>query len=235
MLVEIWSDVMCPWCYVGKRNFEVALQGFEHAGEVEVRWRSFELDPSAPLERDGEYAQMLAQKYGTDVAGAEHMLERMTGVAAEAGLEFRFDRARPANSFDAHRLLHLAGERGLQDELKERLFAAYLTEGELVSDHSVLKRLAVEVGLDESEVEGVLSSGRYASDVRSDEATAAAYRVSGVPFYVFAGTYGVSGAQPPEVLREVLREAWKAQKPDLVMVGEAASSAPGCDDGSCST
>ncbi len=149
MKVEIWSDVVCPWCYVGKRRFEQALEGFAGRDEVEVVWRAFELDPSAPRERTGDYAVRLAEKYGTDLDAARAMIATMTDAAAQDGLDFRFDVARVGNTFDAHRLLHWAHLDGRQDALKERLLRATFTEGEPIGDHDVLVRLAGEVGLDE--------------------------------------------------------------------------------------
>ena len=143
MHVEIWSDIACPWCYVGKRRFEAARAAFEHRDEVEVTWRSFELDPGAPRERPGDRAEHLAAKYGSSVEQARAMQENMTQVAAGEGLDFRFDIARDGTTFDAHRLLHLAAASGRQDALKERLMRAYLTEGELMSDAETLTRLAL--------------------------------------------------------------------------------------------
>lgn len=206
--MEIWSDVVCPWCYIGKRRLEAALDRFEHRDAVELRWRSFELDPSAPAVREGHYVGRLAAKYGVAVDEAQAMIDRMTATAAGVGLDVRFDIARPGNTFDAHRLLHLAAERGVQGALKERLFAATFTEGEPIADRHALVRLAPSVGLDADEVRSVLASDAYAEDVREDERRAAAYGIRGVPFFVVDGTYGVSGAQAPEALLDVLRKAW---------------------------
>jgi predicted DsbA family dithiol-disulfide isomerase len=211
--VEIWSDIACPWCYIGKRRFEAALAAFEHADEVRVTWRSFELDSHAPVEREGDRATHLAQKYGTSREQAEAMQRNMTEVAAGEGLEFRFDIARSGNSFDAHRVLHLAAVHGSQDELKERLLRVYLCEGQLVGDPAVLERLALDVGLAEDEVRDVLSTDRYAAEVREDERTAAALGISAVPFFVVDRTMGASGAQPPATLGELLRRAWSEPPP----------------------
>ncbi|HET7531012.1 MAG TPA: DsbA family oxidoreductase [Mycobacteriales bacterium] len=208
MKVEIWSDVVCPWCYVGKRRFEKALGRFAHADEVEVTYRSFELDPGAPAERTGSYDEHLARKYGMSPERAAAASENMTQVAAGEGLEFRFDLARPGNSFDAHRLLHLARARGRQLELKELLMRATFTEGEPIGDRATLERLAVDAALDADEVRAVLDSDRYADDVRADERQAAAYGITGVPFFVVDEKYGVSGAQPAELLIEVLQRAY---------------------------
>ena len=206
MKVEIWSDVVCPWCYVGKRRFETALARFPQREQVELVWRSFELDPAAPPspEVGGGYAERLAAKYGRGVAQAQEMVDTMTQTAAAEGLDFRFDLSRPGNTFDAHRLLHLALAHGLQDPLKERLDRATFSEGLRVSDHAALTALAVEVGLPEGEVRDVLATDRYADAVRADEAQAAAHGISGVPFFVVDGRYGVSGAQPAETIEQVL-------------------------------
>ena len=229
--VEIWSDVVCPWCYVGKRRFEQALAAFAHRDEVEVVWRAFELDPSAPAERTGAYAAHLAEKYGSPLAQAQQMIDTMTATAAQDGLDLRFDVARPGNTFDAHRLLHLAAERGVQDAVKERLLRATFTEGEPIGDHDALVRLVAEAGLDADEARAVLASDRYAAEVRGDQQQARAYGITGVPFFVVDGRYGVSGAQPAEALGQVLTQAWAERSP-LTMVA-AGAAAPGCDGDTC--
>jgi len=215
MKVEIWSDVVCPWCYVGKRRFEAALARFEHRDEVEVVWRAFELDPSAPPEREGAYAERLATKYRVDATEARAMIDRMVSAGAVDGLELRFDRARPGNTFDAHRLLHLALDRGVQDTLKERLLAATFTEGAPIGEAGALAVLAADAGLDPDEVRTVLDSDAYAAEVRADERRAATLGISAVPFFVVDGAYGVSGAQPPDVLLGVLEQAWAESHPVL--------------------
>jgi len=230
MDVEIWSDIACPWCYVGKRRFEAALARFEHRDDVRVTWRSFELDPAAPAEREGERAERLAEKYGMSVERAREMERQMTDTAAGEGLDFRFDLARSGSTFDGHRVVHLAGEHGLQDAMKERLLRAYFGEGQLMSDRETLVRLAVEVGLDEDEVRGMVASDRFAEEVRDDERTAHAFGISAVPTFVVDRSIGVSGAHPPEALLELLREGWarRAPAPAIVAGGEA------CDvDGNC--
>ena len=218
MPVEIWSDIACPWCYVGKRRFEAALAGFEHRDDVSVTWRSFELDPAAPRLRDVDGATHLAQKYGTSRDEALAMQERMTLTAADAGLEFRFDIARGGNTFDAHRLLHLAAAHGAQDAMKERLMRAYLTEGELMSDTAALQRLGTEVGLPEDEVRDVLATDRYADEVRENERTAAKLGIQAVPFFVIDRAIGASGAHPPEALLELLRRGWEAAHPAMPVI-----------------
>ena len=233
MKVEIWSDVVCPWCYIGKRRFEAALARFAHRGEVELVWRSFELDAAAPpsTTEQGTYAERLATKYGCPVAHAQAMIDNMTATAAQEGLDLRFDLARPGNTFDAHRLLHLALQYGRQDVLKERLDRATFTEGSPTSDHAALRVLAVEVGLPEAEVDAVLSSEQHADAVRADETQARTYGISGVPFFVIDGRYGISGAQPADVVLQTLEHAWSERAPlTLVTPG---GSAPGCQGDSC--
>jgi predicted DsbA family dithiol-disulfide isomerase len=208
MDVEIWSDIACPWCYIGKRRFEAALAQFEHRDGVAVTWRSFELDPDAPHERDGDRAERLARKYGMTVEQAREAEQNLTATAAGDGLEFHFEIARSGTTFDAHRIVHLAAEHGLQDEVKERLLRAYFSEGELVSDHEALQRLAVEAGLPADDVAATLASDRFAADVRDDERTAGAFGISAVPTFVVDRALGASGAQPPDALLELLRERW---------------------------
>ena len=208
--VQVWSDIACPWCYVGKRRLEAALARFAHREAVRLTWRSFELDPSAPRMREPvvPYAERLAKKYGTAVAQAEGRIRQLTDVAATDGLELRFDRIRPGNTFDAHRLLHLAAERGLQNALKERFLRAYLTEGEAIGDPETLARLASLEGLAPDEVRGVLTTDAYARGVRADEERAHALGIHGVPFFVVGRRYALSGAQPAEVILGALDRAW---------------------------
>jgi predicted DsbA family dithiol-disulfide isomerase len=215
--VEIWSDIACPWCYVGKRRFEAALAQFEHRDDVRVTWRSFELDPDAPQERTGDRAERLAKKYGMTVERAREAERQLTEVAAGDGLGFRFDIARSGSTFDGHRVVHLAGEHGLQDAMKERLLRGYFTEGELVGDLETLIAAAVEVGLDEDEVRELLTGERFAAEVRDDERTAAELGIAGVPTFVVDRKLGVSGAQPPDALLELLRQGWakRAAEPAL--------------------
>jgi predicted DsbA family dithiol-disulfide isomerase len=201
MVVEIWSDIACPWCYVGKRRFEAALDGFDH--EVEVVWRSFELDPGAPASREESAAEHLSAKYGMPVEEARARQAQLAAMAAADGLEFHFDRVQPANTFDAHRLTHLAKAHGLQDAMKERLQRAYLTDGELLSDHETLARLADEVGVPGAAE--MLASDRYTAEVRDDERLAQEIGITAVPTFVVDRRVGVAGAQQPEVLRELLQ------------------------------
>ncbi len=216
MKVEIWSDVVCPWCYIGKRRFEAALAQFEHADEVTVTWRSFELDPQAPAETARERAQRLADKYGVTLDRAREMEHNVTAVAAAEGLDYHLDIARSANTFDAHRLIHLAAEPDLGEAMKERLLRAYFTEGRLISDHGTLVELAGDVGLDPAEAQAMLESDRFADAVREDELTAQRFGFTGVPTFVVDRAIAVSGAQPPEVLLQLLEQAHENQAPKIV-------------------
>ncbi len=234
MNVEIWSDVVCPWCYIGKRRFERAVASFGHPGEVTVTYRSFELDPDAPAQRTGTHAGHLARKYGMTIAQAEQAGQQMTERAAADGLEFRFDLIRGGNTFDAHRVLHLAKDQGLQPEMKERLLRATFTEGLPVADQPTLVRLAAEVGLPAAQVQAVLEGDAYADAVRADEQQAARYGITGVPFFVAEGKYAVSGAQPPEVLLQFLHRAYdETSQLTPVAVATGGNSAASCDGDSC--
>jgi len=209
--VDVWSDIVCPWCYIGKRRLEAALARFEHRDSVDVVWRAFELNPDAPRVTGpgGSHARRLAKKYGFSVADAEARLRQMTDVAAAEGLDFRFDGIQPGNTFDAHRVLHLAAERGVQGTVKERLLRAYMTEGEAIGEPEVIVRLAAAAGLEQDEVRAVLAGETYARDVRADEKEAQALGVTGVPFFVFARRYAISGAQPADVHLRALEQAWR--------------------------
>ncbi|GAA3231620.1 protein disulfide isomerase FrnE [Pseudonocardia petroleophila] len=232
MQVEIWSDVVCPWCAIGKRRFEAALAEFEHRDEVTVRWRSFELDPTAPQEREGTLVEHLAEKYGTAPDQAQTMIRQMSDTAAADGWEFDLEHARGGNTVDAHRLIHLGAEHGVQDAVKERLLRAYVAEREPIGDHATLTRLAVEAGLDEAEVRDVLAGDRFLSAVRADQRQAQAYGISGVPFFVVDAKYGVSGAQPADALLHVLETAWADAHPIQVLT-PAGGAGETCADGSC--
>ena len=208
MQVEIWSDPVCPWCYLGKRRFERALESFDHRDEVTVVYRSFELDPSAPPGVTTSTVERLADKYGMTAGQADDAQRQMEQRAAQEGLEFRMERLRSGNTRDAHRLLHLAKAHGVQAELAERLHRAYFTEQASIFDHSSLAELAVEAGLDRDDVTRVLASQEYADAVDTDEAMAQVLGVNGVPLFVIGRRYGISGAQPPEVIAQVLDQAW---------------------------
>jgi predicted DsbA family dithiol-disulfide isomerase len=225
MKIEIWSDIACPWCAIGKRRFERALEGFEHRDAVEVTWRSFELDPAAPRRRGRPQPELLAEKYGVPLAHAQAMNARMSGEAAKEGLRFDLDRAQVGNTFDAHRLIHFATAHGRRDEVVDRLFRAYLDEGRAIGEREVLVQVAAEAGLDAAAARAMLASDAYVDAVRADEARARAFGISGVPFFAIDERVGVSGAQSPEVLREVLREAWRESG-----LAEPTTTTPPADD-----
>ena len=208
MRIDVWSDVVCPWCAIGKAHLEQALAAFEHAEQVDVVWRSFELDPGAPATREGSYDALLAAKYGSGAAGGRAMVTRLSAAAERAGVEARFDLVRPTNTFDAHRLLHLARQHGVQGALKARLVHAYLAEGALVSDPDVLEALAVEVGLDGATVLRVLSSQELSDQVRADEAEAARREVTAVPTFLVDERVVIPGAQSPASMLATLRRVW---------------------------
>jgi len=207
MQIEIWSDVICPWCYIGKRRFEAALAQYAQRGSVQVIWRSFELDPDSPRQRPGTMEEHLSRKYGVSITEAAAMNARVTSVAKAVGLEYRLDMARPGNTFDAHRLLHFAAERELGDKATERVMRAYFCESLPVGDRIALARLAPEFGILEAEAVAMLESEAYSDEVRSDEARATELGIGGVPFFAFDGKFGVSGAQPVEVFTDALATA----------------------------
>jgi len=208
MKIEIWSDIACPWCYVGKRRFESALTDFPQRDELQIIWRSFELNPTAPPRAERPTVELIANKYGMPVARAQAMMDDMTATGAADGIAFRFDRSISGNTFDAHRLLHLAATRGLREAMVERLFAAYFTDGEAIADREALVRLAGEVGLDAAEVRDMLASDAYAADVRADEARAQRLGITGVPFFAIDEKFGISGAQSAKVITDALMQAF---------------------------
>jgi predicted DsbA family dithiol-disulfide isomerase len=202
--IEIWSDINCPFCYIGKRHLERALQNFN--GDYEIEWKSFELDPHTKPAKGSDQTELLAKKYGRDRKWAEGMNANMTAMASESGLNFKMADLVPANSFNAHRLLHFAKTRHLQDQLKERLFKARYEEGLDIDDNLTLAGLASEVGLKPQEVSGLLSGDDFSADVRTDEKIASELGISGVPFFVFNKKYALSGAQPMEIFSEILNK-----------------------------
>ena len=227
--IDIWSDVVCPWCAIGKRRFEAALARFPHKDAVEVAWRSFELDPSAPSLQEGDNATRLARKYGRTREQAVAMMQQVADTAARDGLDFDLVNARSGNTFDAHRVLHLGAERGVQGAVKERLLRGYMSEREAIGDRDVLVRLASEAGLDAEEVRATLASDRFARDVREDEELARKLGISGVPFFVLGGSIGVSGAQPVDVMLRALEQAWANAPEESAGAGEESGDACGVE------
>ncbi|MGH9096686.1 MAG: DsbA family oxidoreductase [Acidimicrobiales bacterium] len=238
MLVEIWSDVVCPWCYIGKRQFEAALALFPHRDEVTVEWRSFELDPNAPTRRQLPTREQLAKKYGMTEDQAQAATDRITGVATEVGLDFRWEEAKSGNTFDAHRLIHLAATQGLGGAAKEALMAAYFTHGVPIGERAALEQVAKEVGLDADEVGAALDEGAFADEVRDDEQLAGELGISAVPYFVIDRAIGVPGAQTPDVLLSALEQAWSKSHPQSIVSGpddgrHVPDSGEACGDGSC--
>ena len=237
MRIEIWSDVVCPWCFIGKRRLEAALAEFAHRDEVQVEYRSFQLDPSAPTPATEKVVGTLASKYGVSVEKAQEMQAQVTQVAAEVGLEYHLDRTLHANTVDAHRLLHLAlAESGprVQAELKEALMTAYFTHAADITDPGVLAKVATDAGLDPSRVDAVLASQDYADAVQADIDQARAFGANGVPFFVVDRTYAISGAQPVEVFGQVLEQAWTKSHPQLSVLGDPTADGEVCGPDGCS-
>ena len=233
MEIDIWSDIVCPFCYVGKRRLEAALAGFEHADEVTVRWHSFELDRGAEPVSDAPLVDLVAGKYGISREQAVEQHRSLATAAASVGLEFNWEQARYGNTFDAHRVVHLAAEHGLADAAHERLMRAYFTDGLAVGERETLVRLAAEFGLDPEAVRAMLDSDDYGNHVRSDEATAKMLGIESVPFFVLDRRYGVSGAQPVEVFAEALRTAWEHRDDTREPVAAGAGCGGGCGAGGC--
>jgi len=228
--LEVWSDIACPWCYVGKRRLEGALEQFAHASEVELIWRAFELDPGAKAERprDVSHVEFIARKYGMSIAQAQKSTDHLVQLARAEGLSFDFVNIRSGNTFDAHRIVHLGHERGVQDAVQERMMKAYFEQAQLMSDHGTLVRLAGEAGLDVNEVTDLLAGDTYAAAVRADEAQARELGITGVPCFVFDRKFAVSGAQSREVLLNALQQAWSQRAPATELTEGAVCGPDGC-------
>ncbi|MFC0186795.1 DsbA family oxidoreductase [Fictibacillus aquaticus] len=226
MKVEIWSDIACPFCYIGKRKFETALEDFGQSADIEIEFKSFELDPNAKKGTNMSNYEMLAAKYGMSIEQAKVTSNNVAQQARAVGLEFDFDKNILTNTKDAHRLLHLAKEKGKMIELKERILKAYFTEGLDVGDHEVLAGLAEDAGLSKEEASRVLTDGSYSAAVEHDENEARELGITGVPFFVFNRKYAVSGAQNPEHFLDVLNQVYEEEKgkPALKMMNSKAKT-----------
>lgn len=235
MKVEIWSDIMCPFCYIGKRKFEAALQQFPGAKDIEIEWHSFQLDPTIKGGHGKNVNEYLAERKGISLEHAEQLNEQVTQGAKQVGLDYHFDKAIVANSFDAHRVIQLAKTKGLGDAIEERLFKAYFTEGKDFGDHATLLQLAKEIGLDEELVKKTLASNDFATEVRKDIQEAQQIGVRGVPFFVFDRKYAVSGAQPSDTFLQALEKShgeWKKENPNPKL--EEVGNGPVCTpEGEC--
>ena len=234
MQVEIWSDIMCPFCYIGKRKFETALSQFDGRDDIDVIWKSFQLDPDSPTQPDKSVYEHLSERKGMSIEQARQMTNQVAERAAQVGLNFNFDKAVTANSFDAHRLLHLAHEHGVQNEVKEELLTAYFTDGKNVADWATLAQLGENVGLDPQEIKTVLQTDQYADEVQRDIYESRQLGVQGVPFFVFNRKYAISGAQESSTFLGALTTAfaeWKEADPETeLVVAEGAVCTP---DGNC--
>lgn len=209
MQVEIWSDIMCPFCYIGKRKFEAALEKFSSRDEVEILWRSYQLDPNIQADPGKDVYSYLAEAKGQSLEWSLKMHENVVNMANSVGLTYNFDKAVIANSFDAHRLIQLAKKHKLGDAMEERLFRAYFTEGKNFADHNTLVQLGEDVGLNSVEILQMLATDEYTKEVHSDIELGMRFGLRGVPFFVFNRKIGVSGAQDPEVFLQALEEAKK--------------------------
>jgi predicted DsbA family dithiol-disulfide isomerase len=233
MRVDVWSDVVCPWCFIGLANLELALADFDHADEVEVVLHAFQLDPGAPVRDEQPLEQRLAAKYGTTVQQIRVQQDRIAALGAERGIDFQFDQAIGGNTFDAHRLLHLAAANGLQLELKQRLGRAYFTDGDPIGEAATLRAAALDVGLDPIDVDTVLEGEAYAAEVRADVDVARQLGISGVPFFLADGRIVASGAQPPEVLGQLLDQAWQTREAPVAVGADAAVDGDVCGPEGC--
>ncbi|MBK0377724.1 DsbA family oxidoreductase [Mucilaginibacter segetis] len=233
MKVEIWSDVMCPFCYIGKRRFEDALQQFDQKDKVEIEWKSFQLNPDMKTDPSVNISQYLADAKGWTLEYAHQMNAHVTEMAAEVGLTYHFGRAVVANSFKAHRFSHLAKKHGLGVEAEEKLFRAYFTEGKNIDDTATLAELGNEMGLNRQEIIDVLSTDAYADDVKHDIAEAEYLGIRGVPFFVMDGKYAVSGAQPVPVFSQTLEKAFEEWKPTAISNTDDINGQVCGPDGNC--
>ena len=231
--IQIWSDIMCPFCYIGKRRIEEALQNFKHKDLVTIEWKSFQLDANFIAAPDDNIIDHLAEKYRKDTDWAQTMIDNMTQNAKNAGLDFHFEKAILANSFHAHRLLHLAKKYNLANELEELLFKAYLTDGKNVNDLDTLSKLGKEVGIDSEEIKQVLESNEYAKEVQQDIEQAQAIGVQGVPFFVFDNKYAISGAQPATTFLQTLERVWQEGNFDSKVTMVNTTKENSCDIDGC--
>jgi predicted DsbA family dithiol-disulfide isomerase len=224
MKIEIWSDIACPWCYIGKRRFEDALGTFAHKDDVDVQWRSFQLDPSLPDHFDGTETEYLSQMKGMPSAQVLQMFDHVTQQAAAVGLNYDFDSIVVANSFTAHRFLHFAKTHGLMSQAKEALLSGHFEKGRDIGDIDYLAEVGREIGLDSDEVRRVLATDEYSEEVRSDISEARSLGANGVPFFVIDRKYGISGAQPADVFTQALETAWVEGQKLTVLAGPPQSA-----------
>jgi len=228
MKVEIWSDIACPFCYIGKRRFEKALSKFEHRGQVEIKWRSFELNADIPRGKTTSTLEFLTAHKGISAAQAKAMFKQVTETAAKDGLIFNFDRGLHGNTFDGHRLVHFATECGCGDAMKERLFSGYFERGESVADTETLISMASDVGLDAAKTREMLQSNNFSADVRKDEAKAREIGIRGVPFFLISEKHQISGIETPETILRLLNKAWNSSKDTSSSTAGVVCGEDGC-------
>lgn len=231
MTVEIWSDIMCPFCYIGKRKFEAALAQFPHKEQINIVWKSFQLNPDMKSEPGKSTIQHLSEVKGWSLEEARRITSQVTGMAREVGLTYDFDKAVVANSWDAHRLIQLAKKHGLGDAAEEVLFRAYFTEGRDTADHATLLDLGKSIGLDGGEVTAMLQSDQFGQAVEQDIYEAQQVGVRGVPFFVLNRKYAVSGAQAPETFLGALQTAWPEWEKAQPVLAELQADGPVCAPG----
>lgn len=233
MRIEVWTDVVCPFCYIGKRELQTALAGFEHSDEVDVVWRAFELDPDAPAEGQ-DTTGLLMDKYQMSSAQVAAQNEQLAARAAEVGLTYNWRQSKSANTLDAHRLVKLADSEGLAEQATERLMQAYFTDGMVVSDHDVLVRIGTEVGLATDRVRDLLDGVEFAEEVHTDQSQASQYGIQGVPFFLIDGQWAVSGAHPAELFQQALDQVWdETHRPQFITLGDVSGGGGGCGCGGC--
>ncbi|WP_198172274.1 DsbA family oxidoreductase [Flavobacterium profundi] len=233
MKIQIWSDIMCPFCYIGKRRIESALANFPYKDSVSIEWKSFQLDPNFKASEDDNVVNHLAKKYRKDIAWAEEMTANVTQTAKSAGLDFNFDKAIMANSFNAHRLLHLAKKYNLGDALKEQLLKAYFTDGKNVNDLDTLSELGEAVGLSKDAIENVLHSDAFSEAVEKDIDMAQQIGIQGVPFFVFDNKYAISGAQAEETFLQALEKTWEEGNFEKEFILDTNSKDASCGTDGC--
>lgn len=235
MKVEIWSDFVCPFCYIGKRRFEAALEKFPHNKDVVVEYKSYELAPDAENNPEKDYYELLANKLDMSIEKAKETTANIGRQAADVGLTYHFDTMQTSNTFDAHRVAKYAARQGKGNEMTEHILKAYFTDSEHIGEHATLIKLASEVGLETEEIEALLKTDQYKAVVREDQEQAKQIGVQGVPFFVFNEKYAVSGAQPPETFLEVLEKVWaeENEKPILESLNPKKSETTYCTDENC--
>lgn len=231
MKIEVWSDFVCPFCYVGKRRLEESLDTFKH--DVEIEYKSFELDPEADVEMNMNVYELLSKKYGTSIEQAKNMSKGVMEQGAQAGIQFNFDDSIPTNTFDAHRLAKFAASKGLEASMAESLFKAHFIEGRHIGDKETLLSISESIGLDLVEVKEILSGSHFSEDVRFDESEARQLGVQGVPFFVINRKYAISGAQPAEVFESTLQKVWEEENSHSPLQTLAGESGMQCDDNGC--